>query len=497
MGGDIIVIDDALKAEEALSDAARNKVNSWYDTTLGSRINSPNTGSIIIIMQRLHANDLVAHVQEKDDWEVLSFAAIAEKKETYNLKTHYGRAVFSRKRNDVLHPAFHSRDFLEKQRRRLGEYNFAAQYQQNPTPPGGLIVRREWLTFYSPGEKPDRFDHILQSWDTAAKDNERASFSACTTWGIKGRKAYLLHAFHGHLEFPDLKRHVVKLAETHAATVVLVEDKSSGISLIQDLRADGFLIVQAAPALDGDKISRLRGQTAKIEGGFVLFPKKARWLDHYLHELLMFPNLENTDQVDSTVYALAWLAANPKWSGSLIKRSWLHYYTSLPEEWERGKVFMSWDIATEGQAQSEWSVCTVWVQHGELYYLIDMVRGLFDYPDLRDTFIELGNRFPLSEILIEDTEAGKALTSDIDIQGVFSIKTLPIHQDREGRIYGQQYMFKKGVVLFPKDASFMRDVESELLNYPQGDTDDVVDSISQALTIDQRGYDTTLSWVDN
>jgi hypothetical protein len=161
MGGDLIIIDDPLKADEALSDNQRNNVNKWYDTALGTRINSPNTGSIIIVMQRLHANDLVAHVQEKDDWEVLSFAAIAEKNETYRVTTHFGSAVFSRKRDEVLHPDFHSRAFLERQRRLMAEYNFAAQYQQNPQPPGGLIVKREWLKFYSPGERPDRFDHVL------------------------------------------------------------------------------------------------------------------------------------------------------------------------------------------------------------------------------------------------------------------------------------------------------------------------------------------------
>jgi len=150
-----------------------------------------------------------------------------------------------RKKDEVLHPALQSRATLETLRRSIAEYNFFAQYQQNPQPPGGLIVKRDWLKFYAPAEKPDRFDQILQSWDTAAKGNKRASFSACTTWGIKGRRAYMLDAFRAQLEFPDLKRSVVKLAEAHGATVVLVEDKSSGISLIQDLRADGFLLVQA------------------------------------------------------------------------------------------------------------------------------------------------------------------------------------------------------------------------------------------------------------
>ena len=93
---------------------------------------------------------------------------------------------------------------------------------------------------------------------------------------------------------------------------MLVEDKASGTSLIQELRADGFSKVEAAPSPEGDKIMRLHAQTAKIEGGFVLFPKEAPWLDAYVHELVGFPNAKNDDQVDSTVYALAWITEHPE-----------------------------------------------------------------------------------------------------------------------------------------------------------------------------------------
>jgi predicted phage terminase large subunit-like protein len=126
---------------------------------------------------------------------------------------------------------------------------------------------------------------------------------------------YLWDVFRRKLDFPDLKRFVRELAKLHGARIVLVEDKASGTSLIQELRADHFSLVQAAPALDGDKIMRLRAQTAKIEGGFVLFPKEAHWLNTYLLELITFPNSKNDDQVDSTVFALAWSTSNPRWSG--------------------------------------------------------------------------------------------------------------------------------------------------------------------------------------
>jgi predicted phage terminase large subunit-like protein len=106
--------------------------------------------------------------------------------------------------------------------------------------------------------------------------------------------------------FADLKRAVRQQADLHDPQTVLIEDKSSGSSLIQDLRGVHVSRVQATPSLDGDKVMRLRGQTAKIEGGFVLFPKDAPWLNAYLTELLAFPKSRHDDQVDSTVFALAW-----------------------------------------------------------------------------------------------------------------------------------------------------------------------------------------------
>jgi predicted phage terminase large subunit-like protein len=311
-GADIIIVDDPLKADDALSEPLRRSVNEWCDNTLRSRLNSLEMGAIIIVMQRLHADDLVAHVQEHESWDVLSFPAIAEQNETYTLSTPYGDRHIQRKERDILHPALLSPATLAAQRHAMSDYNFTAQYQQNPQPPSGLIVKREWLKFYGPNEKPERFDQIVQSWDTANKDTELANFSVCTTWGIKDQHAFLLDVYRHKLDFPELKRAVRDLAKLHRATIVLVEDKASGTSLIQELRAENFSIIQAAPAIDGDKIMRLRSQTAKIEGGFACFPKEAHWLESYLLELVSFPNSKNDDQVDSTVFALAWMTANPE-----------------------------------------------------------------------------------------------------------------------------------------------------------------------------------------
>ena len=265
-GAHVIIVDDPMKADEALSDARRQAVNSWYDNTLRSRLNSQEQGAVIVIMQRLHADDLVAHLQQTETWDVLSFPAMAEKDERYELMTPYGRRLIHRKAGVVLHSALLSASALDNLRHTMTEYNFAAQYQQDPQPPSGLIVQRSWLKFYNEKDKPDPFDQIVQSWDTASKVTELADYSVCTTWGVKGPRMYLLDVFRRKLEFPELKRTVRELAALWCADVVLVEDKSSGTQLIQELRADGFSLAQAAPAKNDDKVMRLRAQTAKIEG---------------------------------------------------------------------------------------------------------------------------------------------------------------------------------------------------------------------------------------
>jgi predicted phage terminase large subunit-like protein len=318
-GADIIIVDDPIKADDAQSDARRRSVNEWFDNTLRSRLNNQKTGSIIVVMQRLHSDDLTAHIQEPETWEVLSLPAIAEEDERRTITTPYGKKTLGRRVGEVLQPSLLSQELLETQRRAMTDYNFAAQYQQDPQPPTGIIVKRDWITFYEQRGLPNKFDEIVQSWDTANKDTELADFSVCTTWGKAKSNMYLLDVFRRKLNFPELKRAVLNQAALFKAGVVLVEDKASGTSLIQELRADGFWKIKPAPALDGDKIMRLRGQTAKIEGRFALFPKVAPWLDAYLHELTGFPNAKHDDQVDSTVYALAWSTPDNN------SESWLAY----------------------------------------------------------------------------------------------------------------------------------------------------------------------------
>ena len=170
---------------------------------------------------------------------------------------------------------------------------------------GGAILRAEWLRRYDRRDLPERFTCILQSWDTANKSGELNDFSVCTTWGVAYGCSYLLSVFRKRLNYPDLKRAVKDQARQHHAQIVLIEDKASGTQLIQDLKAEGMYGVRPyAPPPGSDKTLRLYAQTAEFEGGRVLLPRSAPWLEEYVRELTSFPGSKYDDQVDSTTQAL-------------------------------------------------------------------------------------------------------------------------------------------------------------------------------------------------
>jgi predicted phage terminase large subunit-like protein len=304
-GADLIIIDDPLKPEEALSQTQRRAANDWFDHTLYSRLNDKRNGSIVLIMHRLHEHDLVGHVLAQEDWEIVRFPAIAEEDETFVVDTVWGPRRFTRRPGEALHPAREPPEMLEQIRRTIGEYNFAGQYQQAPSPLGGGIVKATWFRHYMPSELPQSFDRVVQSWDTANKASELSDFSVCTSWGIKGKELYLLDVFRRRLEYPELKRAVREQYEQFRPSVVLIEDKASGTQLIQELTREGlYAVTRYKP--QSDKVMRMHTQTAMIENGFVRLPEKAPWLAQYLHELTAFPNGRHDDQVDSTSQMLDW-----------------------------------------------------------------------------------------------------------------------------------------------------------------------------------------------
>jgi predicted phage terminase large subunit-like protein len=305
-GADYILIDDPLKPDEALSDTQRTSVNNWFDNTLYSRLNNKRDGRIILVMQRLHEDDLVGHVLKLEPWKLIRFPAIAEHDETHVIQTPYGTKRFQRCAGEPLHLEREPLEILNRIRETLGEFHFAGQYQQAPAPMGGGMVKAAWFKPYTPAELPSTFEQVIQSWDTANKPTELSDFSVCTTWGIKDEHAYLLDVYRKRLSYPELKSAVRQQAAAHNPKTILVEDKASGTQLIQELVDDGVHAVQPyVPTID--KVTRMNTVTSRIETGFVHIPEKAPWLGEFLQELTTFPRVKHFDQADSTSQLLDWL----------------------------------------------------------------------------------------------------------------------------------------------------------------------------------------------
>jgi predicted phage terminase large subunit-like protein len=182
--------------------------------------------------------------------------------------------------------------------------------------------------------------------------------------------------------------------------------------------------------------------------------------------------------------------------GALIKRAWLRYYTALPEPKSTDRVIQSWDTAAKGGAHNCWSVCTTWVIKDGIHYLVDVTRGKYEYPRLREVALQLAEAHKPDAILIEDASTGTALAADLKQKHRYPIKLIPVERDKESRLYVHQAKFEAGLVRFPQHATWLRGVEDELLAFPVGKADDQVDSISQALAHKRSGYDSSLSWVE-
>jgi len=182
---------------------------------------------------------------------------------------------------------------------------FSAQYLQRPVPLAGNLIKSSWFRFYDQAPRIEGTDFLVISWDTAMKADQLADHSVGTIWLVRGQTSYLLDLVRDKFEFPALKRAVLLTRQGFPSANILIEDKGSGMSLIQQLRAENIGVI-AIKVLD-DKITLLYATTPMFEAGSVLFPKQAPWLDELINELLAFPNYRHDDQADSLSQALSWI----------------------------------------------------------------------------------------------------------------------------------------------------------------------------------------------
>jgi predicted phage terminase large subunit-like protein len=300
-GGDIFIIDDPLKPIDALSDSKRESVNKWFINTLQSRPDDKLKGAIVIVMQRLHPDDLTGMLlRTSNDWTLLNLPAIAEQEEKIQIganKYHIRRV------GDVLHPEREPKFLLDSIRSQVGSDIFAAQWQQAPIPPDGLMINRDWVRRYDQLPARASSSYVIQSWDTASREGGQNDWSVCTTWLLHENKYYLIDVLRGRFDYPTLKAQAISLASLHKPAKILIEDAGVGTALVRELQNAGLSAIAVKP--EHDKLTRMSIQSAKFQGGRVYWPNEAPWLPDLEAEVFAFPNGRHDDQVDSISQALA------------------------------------------------------------------------------------------------------------------------------------------------------------------------------------------------
>ena len=324
-GGDFIVIDDPLKAQGALSDVARVGVNDWWDQTMSTRLNDPDTGCRVIIMQRLHEQDLVGHILDKMEiggpgYEHLMLPAEFEPQR--KCFTSIGFEDPRTEPNELLWPERFSRETVDDLKVSLGPYSAAAQLQQRAAPMGGGLFKIEWFKFWVPRgvtlpqhhtalddgsihfheqvEIPGRFDSETQSWDFAFKGKNTSDFVAGHVYGKKSADVFLIDRVHERMNIVQTMDAIIALSASHPRALrKLMEDKANGPAIMQILKrkVPGMIPVQ----VEADKPARARAAVPYMAGGNVYFPHPLvfPWVLPMIQELLDFPFGKYDDDVDS------------------------------------------------------------------------------------------------------------------------------------------------------------------------------------------------------
>lgn len=301
-GADYIVMDDPQNPKMAESEAERKSTNDFYTNTLLSRLNNKKTDVMVLVQQRLHAEDTTSLVLKEGGWEHVCVQARAQARKIYSFPISKKKAVV--KEGEYLQTGREGPVEYEKLRKGMGERTHDAQYQQIPTSETGNIWKRHYWNFYS--VLPKAFDFVLQSWDMTFTDTSGSSFVSGQVWGMLGSKKYLLDEVHAQLNYPNSKRAMLSLVAKWPSTrAILVEDKANGPAIVADLKSTIPGMIPVTPL--GDKIVRAVAVTPTIEAGdcYVPSPEIAPWINDWLNETAAFPEQKLKDRVDAASQALS------------------------------------------------------------------------------------------------------------------------------------------------------------------------------------------------
>jgi predicted phage terminase large subunit-like protein len=313
LGADWIILDDPHNASEAYSEAAREKVKSFFRQTLLSRLNNPSEGRILLVMQRLHEDDLSGHLLSQGGWRHLKLQAQAMEDAEVAVGPDLVHPV---RVGDLLQTNLLPLHWLETQKLAMGSIAYEAQYQQQPLPAEGNMIKRGWLRYTD--APPREGGRVALSLDTAIKDSTENDYSACTVWREVDSRHYLIHVWRDKVNFPTLCRKVVELINDFHPQAILIEDAGSGTPLIQQLQGQS---IPAVPRKAKDpKPVRLSSVSTYIESGMMWLPKDAPWLAEFEAELLGFPGARHDDQVDSLSQYFGWVRERPT---SIFECDWM------------------------------------------------------------------------------------------------------------------------------------------------------------------------------
>ena len=344
--GDAVVVDDPLKADEWPSPDELEKVISWWDFQMSSRLNDMGKGARVVIMQRLHERDLSGYLLERGGYEHLCLPS--EYDPGRSCVTSIGFKDPRTERGELLFPARFDASVIAEAKRDLGPYGYSGQHDQSPTPVGGSIVREEWIRYWYPAdaipppavrvmtadgvrEIPQEplgpVETCVQSWDLAFKGGASSDFVAGHVWGRTGARFYLLDRAHARLDFPATLTTIREMTKRHPrALEKLVEDKANGPAVIATLRDEIPGLVPVQP--DGGKEARLHSVAPLFAAGNVWLPHPAfaPWVHEVVAELVRFPRAPHDDDVDACTQALSRLSR-------LMDHAIVFHTESAPSRW--------------------------------------------------------------------------------------------------------------------------------------------------------------------
>jgi len=295
-GADLFIIDDPHSEQEARQGRSDVFLPAWEWFQSGPLQRLMPGGAIIVVMTRWSKLDLTGQIinhmtqnEDADEWEIVEFPAILPS-------------------GSPLWPEFWPIEELESKRIGMDPRYWQAQYMQNPTAEEGALIKRDWWQIWEK-EDPPSCEYIIMSLDAAQETNNRADYNALTTWGVFFNEEtnnyciILLNAIKKRLEFPELKQLVFEEYKEWEPDSFIVEKKSNGAALYQELRRMGVPVAEFTPGKGQDKISRVNAISDLFSSGIVWTPDK-RWAKDVIEECNDFPSGANDDLVDSTSQAL-------------------------------------------------------------------------------------------------------------------------------------------------------------------------------------------------